>query len=44
MMKFSLDGERINITVPTYKPIPRYLLAKIIKRAQLSVEEFLSYL
>ena len=44
MMKFSPNGERINITVPTYQPIPRFLLAKILKRAQLSVEEFLSYL
>ena len=44
MQKWTLSGERIPITVPAYKPIPRWLLSKILKQARLTPQEFLSYL
>ena len=44
MLKITTDGERISITIPAYKPVPSYLLAKIMKKARLSLEEFQHYL
>ena len=44
MVRRTPTGERIGITVPAYKPVPRFLLAKIIKQACLTLEEFQSYL
>ena len=40
MIRRPPHGERLSITVPAYKPIPRHLLAKIIKQAGLTLEEF----
>jgi predicted RNA binding protein YcfA (HicA-like mRNA interferase family) len=44
MIRRSSERGRTCITVPAYKPIPKHLLAKIIKQAGLTVDEFLSYL
>jgi predicted RNA binding protein YcfA (HicA-like mRNA interferase family) len=44
MQKRTLSGERIPITVPAYRPIPRWLLSKILKQAGLTLQEFLDYL
>jgi predicted RNA binding protein YcfA (HicA-like mRNA interferase family) len=38
------DGRLRKLTVPAYRPLKRSTLAKIIKQANLSVEEFLDLL
>jgi len=38
------DGRLRKLTVPAHRPLKRSTLAKIIKQANLSVEEFLDFL
>ena len=43
-MQKRVEGETIKITIPAHKPIKRSTLSNILKSANLSLEEFLSFL
>ncbi len=43
-MQKRVKGETIKITIPAHKPIKRSTLSHILKSADLSVNEFLSFL
>ena len=43
-MQKRVKGETIKITIPAHKPIKRSTLSHILKSADFSVDEFLSFL